>query len=110
MTPKTSRFMGRRYRVEVVEKVGDGDRYGETDHLSKVIRLESASDHDQIRETLLHEIIHQVAYMMEMNLPEDSEEQVATVLGRALLGHMRDNHALWTWMLKRERNNANPAP
>lgn len=105
MTPKTSRFMGRRYRVEVVEKVGEGDRYGETDHIAKVIRLEAASDHDQLRETLLHEIIHQVAYMMEMNLPDDSEEQVATVLGRALLGHMRDNHALWTWMLKRERRN-----
>lgn len=100
--PKTSRFMGRRYKVEFVEKVSDGDRYGETDNVAKVIRIEESADHDQLRETLLHEVIHQVAYMTELALSDEDEERVATLLGRALLGHMRDNHSLWLWLMKKE--------
>lgn len=101
---KSSRFMGRRYKVEFVEQVGEGDRYGQTDHVDKVIQIEASADHDQIREILLHEVIHQLAYMTELDLEEKAEERVATLLARALIGHMRDNVSMWRWIMRRERN------
>ena len=103
MTPKTSRFMGQRYRVEFVATIGEGDRYGETDHVAKRIQIETGSDHDTQRETLLHEILHQLCHMTEITLPEDAEERVATLLGRALYGHMKDNKQLWKWMQQPEK-------
>lgn len=95
--------MGQRYKVEFVEKIGEGDRYGETDHIAKRIQVESVADHDKQRETLLHEIMHQLCHMTEIALEDEVEERVATLLGRAIYGHMNDNRALWKWMQQPER-------
>ncbi len=103
MIPKTSRFMGQRYRIEFVETVAEGTQYGETDHTKKLIQVESATDHDQQREVLLHEILHQLMHMTEIALTPEVEERVATLLGRAIYGHINDNRALWKWMQQPEK-------
>jgi len=105
--------MGTAYAVSFPPLVAGGDRYGETDNVKRIISVEEPLAHDLKRETLIHEVLHQLIYMTGLPLPAKTEEAVATVLGRSLLGHMRDNPALWRWVLQRppkEQPQAGPAP
>jgi hypothetical protein len=105
--------MGTAYKITYPPTVAEGERYGETDHIKRLINIEAGLDHDMKREVVIHEMLHQVLYMAGVELPEDTEETVATILGRSLLGHIRDNTTLWRWLLQKppkDQPSADPVP
>lgn len=103
--PKRSRFMGHDYEVSFQPagtiNVDGQEAYGSTDHSSRRIAVEDNLPHDKEREVVLHETIHQILSTANANLKEDVEEHVCTLLGAALIGHIRDNPAYWRYILKK---------
>ncbi len=106
--PKRSRFMGTSYSIAyppvvigpVTEAEPDGERrWGQTDHEARSIEVEQGLAHDHKCEIVLHETIHQLWHMLGIeSTDEEIEERVATVLSRALIGHMRDNKLFWAYL------------
>lgn len=105
--PSKSRFMGWVYEIEFlppgqVKTDDDHDAWGTTDHNECRIRVEDNLHPDRERATVLHETIHQVLNLVGAQLPEEIEERVCTILGEALIGHMRDNPKFWQYLFKRQ--------
>lgn len=61
--------------------------YGQVDHDSCVITLRAASSPDQMRATLIHEVLHAIADMYGLEL----EEKLVTDLANALYCVYKDN-------------------
>ena len=108
--PKRSRFMGTDYRItypaevrgDPTDECPEGDsRYGQTIHATRIIEVEQGLAHDHKCEIILHETIHQLCLMLEIGLADEDEQKVATVLSRALIGHMRDNPTYWSYLRSR---------
>lgn len=108
--PTTSRFMGLTYGIEYLEVVGEGDRWGETDHNNRRLSIEHGLPHDHMREVVLHETFHQIAGTAEVGLDPEVEEKVATFFSRALIGHMRDNPTYWRWLLQKPPKDSTDEP
>lgn len=77
------------------------ESWGETDHTLRTIRVEDNLPHDKERAVVTHEMLHQMIAASGMALPDKVEETICTFLGDALIGHMRDNPALWRYLLKK---------
>jgi hypothetical protein len=101
--PSKSKFMGRAYSVAFVPQgsIQAGDLWGETDHSLQLIRVEDGLHPDKERAIVLHEALHQVLSLSGADLPEKVEEQVCTLLGEAMIGHMRDNPTFWRYLMQR---------
>ncbi len=93
--------MGISYPIGFPSAIGDGDRWGETDHELQRILVQDGLTHEKEREVVLHEILHQILGLGNVGLSEDDEENVCTFLGAALVGHMRDNPTLWRYLHKK---------
>jgi hypothetical protein len=99
--PARSRFMGIDYSLSFLPQVGEGEKWGETDHSLMNISVEDGLSHDKEREIVLHEILHQLMGLGHLELSPEDEERVATFMGTALIGHMRDNITLWRYLIKK---------
>ena len=76
-------------------------RYGQTEHLARKIKVDASLDGREAAATLLHEILHAVWRMSEMDTrkkPADEEEFVVASLSTGLAGAWRDNPAVFAWI------------
>lgn len=106
--PKCSRFMGHDYSIAFVpenslQNAEKEDLCGETNHSLQAIRIEDGMHPDKERSVVLHETLHQILALGNANLPEDIEEDICSLLGDALLGHMRDNVSYWRWLMRQQK-------
>lgn len=100
--PRQSKFMGHvykiKYQVEVKSEEGD-TLCGETDNNKCTILIEEGMPATKERETLLHEVIHQLRD--NNTLPYEQEEALVTHLGAALNAHIADNPLFWRYVTRR---------
>ena len=68
----------------------DSYTYGEVDHVEQVIKISKELKPQRKAETLLHEIIHTVFFMLR----KDENEQLVNSMATVLLQIFRDNPAL----------------
>lgn len=95
--------MGYDYSItfDPVVRVEGEECYGATNHDDQRISILEGMPHDRERDTVLHECIHQILSNANAGLDPEVEEKVCTLLGTALVGHMRDNVTLWRYLLQK---------
>jgi Zn-dependent peptidase ImmA (M78 family) len=101
--PKASVFMGHSYRLEWGPdlKAEDGDKaFGITDHERSVIKLDSGMNPERERETMLHEVIHQMLTHSALGLREKQEEKLAEFFGNAIAHHLMVNKPFWRYLMQ----------
>lgn len=105
--PSKSRFMGHDYAIQYHPvgsiHVGDAECFGNTDHNERTIQIEDGLPDAKTAEIVCHEMFHQMLSCIDLQVPEDLEERLATFFGLAITGHMRDNPKLWQWFAKAVR-------
>lgn len=87
------------YKIEVwhpAEAVG-ARRFGESNPISRVIRVDTSYSPQQTAETLLHEIIHCVYTMWDLD-DEDKEEKIVSQIGTGLTTVWHDNPEVFAWI------------
>lgn len=83
------------FTYQVREWNGGGD-HGACDSDELVISVDSTKPTEQIKNTLLHEILHAVWYVWGLNKP--NEEAAVNALANGLQTVFRDNPKLIEWM------------
>lgn len=106
--PKAVKVLGKTYRIRVVTEhttgFENGD-YGECDNDAHVISIVAGRSLGNDQDTLLHEIIHAVAFQMNVDGSINrraGEERWVQALATGLLAVMKDNAGLVTY-LRRKR-------
>lgn len=102
--PARIKILGKTYRVRIVTERAngfeDGD-YGACDNDSHVISIIAGRSLGNDQDTLLHEIIHAIAFQMGVDgaiNKRESEERWVQALATGLLAVMRDNRSLVTYL------------
>lgn len=72
---------------------------GHTDMRKLKIVLDPALPGDQLRETLLHEVLHAVVRTVGLGVDEDAEEQFIRAVSPTLLQTLQDNPAFTIYLL-----------
>lgn len=103
--PEKVRLPGKTYTVEVVNpdtrELVEGYNAGYISHQRQCIYLNGAYHPDQIRDTLLHEIIHGCEEAFGFQAPEEYVHALASIL----LGVLKDNPEVVEYILKEGENN-----
>lgn len=73
-------------------------RYGETDRVRRIIRIDTTHSPQQSAETTLHEIIHCVWQMWNLPGDKDKEEKIVTAIASGLATLWRDNPDVFEWI------------
>lgn len=73
------------------------NRYGETNHLSNTIRVDTSYGTQQAASTLLHEIMHAVCTLWA-RADQDEEERTVKVMQHGLCTVWRDNPEVMAWI------------
>lgn len=87
----------REYTISFVKRFTDGDHVGECEnpgshtHAKGKIRIKKGQDSVEKANTILHEVMHAIAYTQGMNLSDNTEERVVTAFTNGLIGFIRDN-------------------
>jgi len=112
MRPKRSKFLGLDYKIEYVpDLVVDGDELnGLCKHVEETILIAENLSHHTERETILHEILHQIIGKGGFPLPAKWEEGLVTFLAGALIAHLKDNRALWRFLLEKDPGKQTDTP
>ena len=102
--PERIKVLGKVYRVRVVTERAqgfeDGD-YGECDNDKHIITLIAGRSLGNDQDTLLHEVIHAVAFQMNVDGAigkRGNEEQWVQALATGLLAVMKDNPTLVSYL------------
>lgn len=90
---KSIRVLGK--SVAVVCGPVSGDDYGECDHVGAKLLVSLKQSADMRRDTVLHELLHFIDEEMQLKMRERQIRMTATVL----LGVMRDNPKLVTYLM-----------
>lgn len=88
---ETIRILGKTYSVSLDE---DMSNYGECNYKKQTITYSPRQHDDQLKDTLLHEIIHAVDHAVHLEL---SEKQVHALAG-GLYAVLKDNPELSKWL------------
>lgn len=101
--PGRVRIVGKTYRV-VAHDDFDDDRYGDCNVRECLIRLDLVDvDPQQVRDTLLHEILHALWKESGLGAGEGaSEEVIVRQLATSLLATLRENPPLVRFLLSKE--------
>ena len=85
----------RRIGVSFVKRIRGG-LYGETDRYKDTIKIRTEQSPDQMRETLLHEVLHVCFDVSGLSheLEDDEEETIVRQLSPILLQALQDNPGL----------------
>lgn len=107
MRPKQLRILGKVYKVRVVTErtagFENGD-YGECDNDRHVISIVAGRSLGNDQDTLLHEIIHAVAFQMNVDgaiNKRENEEKWVQALATGLLAVVKENPVLITYLRKK---------
>lgn len=93
--PKKINILGFTYKIELVDScteiiVGGRACFGSCDFIEQTIRIAKDQDYQQMVQTLLHEIIHAIDYIMSGNegtqLEEKQTDLIATGLASVIFG------------------------
>jgi hypothetical protein len=89
----------RDYRIESwhPHEASGARRYGETNNISQVIRIDFSNQPCQVAETLLHEIFHAVCAVWGLG-EKDDEERIVSMFGSGLTTVWRDNPDVMAWI------------
>lgn len=93
--PKQAMILGRRYRIEFVEKVDDDNNFGEHDCATQHIKVKASITDDLKKATVLHECLHAIDDALGLELTEDDVQK----LEGGLFAWMRDNKKIVRWIL-----------
>lgn len=101
---KTLRIVGKRYKLQVVEKIDDEDSYGEHDYSKQTMKVREDQGFEAARDSLLHEAVHGVDEQMDIDLKEHQVRKLAT----GMLALMRDNPWFVAWLMEDEPEEKEP--
>lgn len=73
-------IFGKPYQVKYVDKINDGDQFGELDTGTGLISVLNTSTKQMQEETLLHEIIHAIDEDMGIGLNEKQVQRLSVSL------------------------------
>lgn len=103
--PTKLKIADRVYDIEMWEhkKALASNNYGEHSSYEMVIRVDESLDCTQMRNTMLHEILHAIwdTYVIKDG---DDEERMVTTLANAITATMVDNKELRDWFYKQWEN------
>lgn len=90
------------YRLRSVKNITDssGWLYGRTDRKKTLIEVDPTVSPSQLRDTILHEILHAIIGDQPIALAEDQEELVIRGITPVLLAVLRENPELVAFLLK----------
>lgn len=88
--------MGRRFRVSYKDDL-DGNLGFCEPHRCK-IEIENGQHPVEEADTVLHEVLHAVFYLMDVGLPPDAEEFVVRKVATGLMQVFQDNPRLLTYL------------
>ena len=88
------------YKIEDWEpaQADSAQRYGETDRVRRIVRVDTTRGPQQSAETLLHEIIHCVYGMWNLPGDHNKEEKIVTGLASGLATVWRDSPEIFAWI------------
>lgn len=87
----------------VVPDDGSGDYfYGRTHTRTTRMEINPTQAKSQARDTLLHEVLHAILDDVDSPLDDEKEESVIRAITPGLLGVLRNNPALLTFLLSKE--------
>lgn len=91
--PESVNILYKKYDIEMVDNLHDekGDLYGQIRYLPEKIYLNSAAKEQQMKATLIHEVIHAMDEMYNIGLKEKQVEK----LGNAFYMLIEDNPELF---------------
>lgn len=102
--PERISILGKTYRVRVITEKASGFEagdYGECDNDKHVISIVAGRSLGNDQDTLLHEIIHAIAFQMNVDGEigrRGSEEQWVQALATGLLAVLKDNPATVSYL------------
>lgn len=92
--PKSVKILGKRYAIKVIK---GGDVLGLSDNTRNVLSIRDGQNWQQLRDSLLHEIVHSIEYSAAIEL----EERQVHALGCCLYQLIAENPTLMRWIEKR---------
>ena len=103
--PKRSKFLGQYCKIVYCPKVIDKEDpdkrlFGMFDDETYSIYIEENLEHSRERDTLLHEVLHQLFAMSGLTWKKDQEETVTAYLGGAILSHIQENKKFWQYVME----------
>lgn len=104
MIPKTVYILGEQWTIEQMVKQAEtvtGDM-GVCDQDEATIYYKLSTNQDANRDTVLHETIHGIEHLMDIDIKEHQTRVIATALTGMLLDPR--NRSFWAWMQGQEVN------
>ena len=91
------------WTVAVVKDLSDasGDLYGRSSPRSVSIEMSASQDGQQMRDTLLHEVMHAICSNIPLFKNSQQEERVLRALAPWLLAVLRENNALTNYLIEK---------
>lgn len=80
--------------------IRSGALLGQTTHRKTLIKVDGSCSASQVRDTVLHEVLHAVINDGPNDLDPDVEERIVRVIAPALLGVLRNNPQLLEFLLE----------
>lgn len=98
--PEFVRILGRNFDIEFSDDALESNKYAVCKIDKRKIVLNSNPDYEpEILDSVVHEILHAVAWFTGLGLDSDVEERVIKTLTSGLVGVFYDNPDLVEWML-----------
>ena len=104
--PESVNILYKKYDIEMVDNLHDekGDLYGQIRYLPEKIYLNSAAKEQQMKATLIHEVIHAMDEMYNIGLKENAPGNIDPWDGlneiKSYFSPTRDNSASFMIFLK----------
>jgi hypothetical protein len=94
--PKSKiKILGYDYKLILSKEIGS-DELGRCDYTNQIIYLNAKQGEDSLKDSLLHEIIHAISYLMGLK-DEDPEEDFVTRISTGLRSVLIQNRWLVKW-------------
>jgi hypothetical protein len=91
--PKKIRVIGKDYKVISTNRI---EHFGECCHGKLKIKINRRQDKQQLKDTVVHEILHAIDYSMQLDLEEHQVHTMATGLHAVL----SDNPEFSKWLVE----------
>ena len=101
--PKQLKIGASVWTVAVVKDLSDtsGDLYGRSSPRSVSIEMSSSQDDQQMRDTLLHEVMHAICSNIPLFKNSQQEERVLRALAPWLLAVLRENKSFTDYLVEK---------
>lgn len=106
--PRQSKHLGHIYKIKWVKAPSaDGvPANGTCDAANNIIEIEEGLLPSLERETLIHEVLHQML-KSGVTVPENLEEPIVQYLGAAIGAHINENPKFWAYVTRKFPNARN---